>query len=127
MRGHPVDCSCGGNDRSGGIILCDYCATLKHTSCEALNDSDVAALENSPYKCRTCADKLRLKSHSSAQPIKGARYDGEDWRVAVVWYERAGDDDERLAFREPPSDAGVYFSTALNSASLCWVAVGALR
>ena len=26
-----------------------------------------------------------------------------------MWYERAGDDDERLIFREPPSDAGIDF------------------
>ena len=26
-----------------------------------------------------------------------------------MWYERAGDDDERLTFREPPRDADVDF------------------
>ena len=47
-----------------------------------------------------------------AQHIKGTRYDGGDWRVAVVWYERTGDDDERFTFREPPSDADVdYFNS----------------
>ena len=37
------------------------------------------------------------------------RYDGGDWRVAVLWYERTEDDDERLTFREPPSDSDVDF------------------
>jgi len=59
----------------------------------------------------------KKKHVGKAQHIKGRRYDGGDWRVAVTWYERAGDDDERLAFREPPKDAGVDFSTALSSAS----------
>ena len=62
-----------------------------------------------------------------AQHIKGTRFDGGDWRVAVVWYEHAGDNDERLTFCEPPSDADVDFSTGLSSASSCWVAVEALR
>ena len=51
----------------------------------------------------------KKKNAGKAQHIKGTRYDGSDWRVAVVWYERAGDDDERLTFREPPSDADVDF------------------
>ena len=60
----------------------------------------------------------KKKKHAGkAQHIKGKRYDGGDWRVAVMWYERAGDDDERLAFCEPPSDADVDFSAALSSAS----------
>ena len=50
------------------------------------------------------------KHVGKAQHIKGARYDEGDWRVAVVWYERTGDDDdERFTFREPPSDADVDF------------------
>ena len=53
----------------------------------------------------------KKKHVEKAQHIKGARYDGGDWRVAVMWYERAGDDDERLAFREPPSDADIDFSS----------------
>jgi hypothetical protein len=36
-------------------------------------------------------------------------------------YERAGDDDERLAFHEPPSDAGVDF---FNSTELRLVMLG---
>jgi len=59
----------------------------------------------------------KKKYVGKAQHIKGTCYDGGDWRVAVVSYERAGDDDERLTFCEPPSDAGVDFSTALSSAS----------
>jgi len=59
----------------------------------------------------------KKKHVGKAQHIKGTRYDGGDWRVAVVWYERTGDDDERLTFRELPSDAGVEFSTALSSAA----------
>ena len=52
----------------------------------------------------------RKKKHAGkAQHIKGTRCDGADWRVAVMWYECAGDDDKRLAFCEPPSDAGVDF------------------
>ena len=31
----------------------------------------------------------------------GMRYDRDDWRVAVVWYGRVGDDEERLIFRAP--------------------------
>ena len=69
----------------------------------------------------------KKKYVGKARHIKGARYDGGDWRVAVVWYERAGDDKERLTFREPPSDAGVDFSAALRSASTGWMAVEALR
>ena len=58
------------------------------------------------------------KKHAGKAPhTKGTRYDGGDWRVAVMWYERAGDDDERLAFRETPSDSDVDFSTTLSSAS----------
>ena len=38
-----------------------------------------------------------------------------------MWYERAGDDDERLAFHEPPSDAGVDF---FNSTELRLVMLG---
>ena len=63
----------------------------------------------------------KKKYVEKAQHIKGARYDGGDWRVAVVWYERAGDDDERLTFRESPSDAGVEF---FNSTGLCLVMLG---
>ena len=58
----------------------------------------------------------KKKHVGKAQHIKGTCYDGGDWRVAVMWYLRAGDDDERLAFREPPSDAGVDFSAVLGSA-----------
>ena len=58
----------------------------------------------------------KKKCVGKAEHIKGTCYDGGDWGVAVVWYERAGDDDERLTFREPPSDAAVDFSTALSSA-----------
>ena len=42
----------------------------------------------------------------------GMRYDRDDWRVAVVWYGRVGDDEERLVFRaapEGPEDGGVDF------------------
>jgi len=59
----------------------------------------------------------KKKHVGKVQHIKGTRYDGGDWHVVVVWYERTGDDDERPAFREPPSDSGVDFSTALSSAS----------
>ena len=65
----------------------------------------------------SCSSKFKKKRAGKAQHIKGTRYDGGDWRVAVMWYLRAGDDDERLTFREPPSNAGVDFSTALSSAS----------
>jgi len=51
----------------------------------------------------------KKKHVGKAQHIKGTRYDGGDWRVAVVWYERTGNDDERLTFRDPPSDADVDF------------------
>ena len=51
----------------------------------------------------------KKKHVGKAQHIKGARYDGGDWRVAVVWYKRNVDDDERLTFREPPSDTDVDF------------------
>ena len=56
----------------------------------------------------------KRKRAGKAQHIKGTRHDGGDWRVAAMWYERAGDDDERLAYREPPT---LIFSTALSSAS----------
>ena len=59
----------------------------------------------------------KKKHVGKAQHIKGTRYDGGDWRVAVMWYERAGDDDERVTFCEPPSDADIVFSPALSSAS----------
>ena len=51
----------------------------------------------------------KKKHVGKAKLIKGTRYGGGDWCVAAMWYERAGDDDERLIFREPPSDAGVDF------------------
>ena len=54
---------------------------------------------------RVCKKKHVGKAHH----IKGTRYGGGDWRVAVMWYERAGDDDERLPTREPPSDADIDF------------------
>ena len=54
----------------------------------------------------------KKKHVGKAQHIKGTRYDGGDWRVTVVWYERTGDDDERLTFREPPSNADVDFSNS---------------
>ena len=38
-----------------------------------------------------------------------------------MWYERAGDDDERLTFREPPSDADIDF---FNSTELRLVMSG---
>ena len=63
----------------------------------------------------------KRKYVGKAQHIKGTRYDGGDWRVAVVWYERTGDDDERLIFREPPSDADVDF---FNSTELRVVMLG---
>jgi len=69
----------------------------------------------------------KKKYIGKAQHIKGTRYDGGGWLVAVVWYKRAGDNDERLTFREPPSDSDVDFSTVLSSASSCWVEVEALR
>ena len=34
----------------------------------------------------------KKKHVGKAQHIKGTRYDGGDWRVADIWYERAGDD-----------------------------------
>jgi len=40
----------------------------------------------------------KRKYVGKAQHIKGTRYDGGDWRVAVVWYERAGGENERLTF-----------------------------
>ena len=69
----------------------------------------------------------KKKNVGKAQHIKGTSYDGSDWRVAVVWHERAGDDDERLTFRERRVMLTMIFSTALSSASSCWVAVEALR
>ena len=63
----------------------------------------------------------KKKHVGKAQHIKGTCYDGGGWRVAVMWYERAGDDDERLAFREPPSDADVDF---FNSTELRLVMLG---
>ena len=61
------------------------------------------------------------KNVGKPQHIKGTRYDGGDWRVAVVWYKCAGDDDERLTFREPPSDSDVDF---FNSTELRLVMLG---
>ena len=52
---------------------------------------------------------FKKKHVGKAQHIKGTRYDGSDWRVAVVWYECAGDDNERFTFRELPSGAGFDF------------------
>ena len=59
----------------------------------------------------------KKKHIGKTRHIKGTRCNGGDWRVTAMWYERAGDDSGLLAFREPPSDAGVDFSTALSSAS----------
>jgi len=67
----------------------------------------------------------KKKYVGKAQHIRGTRYDGGDWRVAVVWCERAGDDDERLASRRAIPTS--FFSTALSSTSSCWVAVEAHR
>ena len=63
----------------------------------------------------------KKKYVGKAQHIKGTRYVGVDWRVGVVWHERAGDNDERLTFREPPSDADVDF---FNSTELRLVMLG---
>ena len=69
----------------------------------------------------------KKKHVGKAQHIKGTRYDGGDWRVAVMWYERAGDDDERLIFRKPPSEAGTDFFNSTELRLVMLVAVEALR
>jgi hypothetical protein len=53
------------------------------------------------------------------QRIKGTRYGQGDWRVAVVWHGRMGDNEERLVFRaapEGPEEGGLDFfkSTGLR-------------
>ena len=50
----------------------------------------------------TAVPKCKEKYTGRQQRVKGTRYDKGDWRVAVVWYERVGDDEERLIFRAAP-------------------------
>ena len=60
----------------------------------------------------TAVPKCKKKYTGRQQRIKGTRYDQGDWRVAAVWYERVGDDEERLVFRAPPEgpeEGGVDF------------------
>ena len=96
----------GGDLAVGSWVLIECCSDKE-------GDMWLGKAVNSVDLGEACK-KIRV---GNAQHIKGKRYDGGDWRVAVMWYERAGDDDERLAFREPPSDDDVDFSKALSSAS----------
>ena len=60
----------------------------------------------------TAVPKCKKRHTGRQQRIKGTRYDRGDWRVAVDWYERMGDDEERLIFRAPPEgpeEGAVYF------------------
>ena len=60
----------------------------------------------------TAKPKCKRKYTGRQQRIKGTRYGQGNWRIAVVWYERVGDDEERLVFRAPPEgseEGGVDF------------------
>jgi len=81
----------------------------------------------------TAVPKCKKKYTGRQQRTKGTRYGQGVWRVAVVWYGRVGDDEERLIFRAAPEDqeeGGVDFfnSTELRhvlSESDVPVAIGA--
>ena len=60
----------------------------------------------------TAVPKCKKKYTGRQQSIKGTRYGQGDRRVAVVWYERVGDDEERLIFHaapEGPEEGSVDF------------------
>ena len=65
----------------------------------------------------TAVPKCKRKYTGRQQRIKGTRYGQGGWRVAVVRYERVGDDEERLVFRAPPEgpeEGGVDFFNSIE-------------